>query len=120
MCYPDHDRAKREVSCGSRGAECPMSTYGSLLAGGRWNQGDPVNAIQKSGFRWEIFWPVGLWRISRSEEHTSELQSLMRISYAVFCLKKKTNTNTNINIVCIYMHHNVTDHHVRNTLPHRI
>src|SRR3546814_6851611 len=31
----------------------------------------------------------------RSEEHTSELQSLMRISYAVFCLKKKTNiTNT--------------------------
>src|SRR3546814_9957640 len=35
----------------------------------------------------------------RSEEHTSELQSIMRISYAVFCLKKKTNhmpTNTNI------------------------
>src|SRR3546814_3364771 len=29
----------------------------------------------------------------RSEEHTSELQSLMRISYAVFCLKKKTNHN---------------------------
>src|SRR3546814_791254 len=29
--------------------------------------------------------------VSRSEEHTSELQSLMRISYAVFCLKKKTN-----------------------------
>src|SRR3546814_1161040 len=31
--------------------------------------------------------------VGRSEEHTSELQSLMRISYAVFCLKKKTNTN---------------------------
>src|SRR3546814_4178107 len=30
--------------------------------------------------------------IIRSEEHTSELQSLMRISYAVFCLKKKKNT----------------------------
>src|SRR3546814_5659434 len=30
------------------------------------------------------------WKCSRSEEHTSELQSLMRISYAVFCLKKKT------------------------------
>src|SRR3546814_8327806 len=29
----------------------------------------------------------------RSEEHTSELQSLMRISYAVFCLKKKTTSN---------------------------
>src|SRR3546814_7438768 len=32
-------------------------------------------------------WPGG--RASRSEEHTSELQSLMRLSYAVFCLKKK-------------------------------
>src|SRR3546814_7945874 len=31
----------------------------------------------------------------RSEEHTSELQSLMRISYAVFCLKKKTKTEYN-------------------------
>src|SRR3546814_3472982 len=30
---------------------------------------------------------------ARSEEHTSELQSLMRISYAVFCLKKKNNTS---------------------------
>src|SRR3546814_2425101 len=36
-------------------------------------------------------------RVERSEEHTSELQSLMRISYAVFCLKKKTDTATNIN-----------------------
>src|SRR3546814_7112470 len=33
----------------------------------------------------------GAW--PRSEEHTSELQSLMRISYAVFCLKKKTDTH---------------------------
>src|SRR3546814_9051235 len=32
--------------------------------------------------------------IVRSEEHTSELQSLMRISYAVFCLKKKNTTHT--------------------------
>src|SRR3546814_3665108 len=33
--------------------------------------------------------------LARSEEHTSELQSLMRISYAVFCLKKKNRTNNN-------------------------
>src|SRR3546814_8873566 len=33
-------------------------------------------------------------RAPRSEEHTSELQSLMRISYAVFCLKKKNNKST--------------------------
>src|SRR3546814_13143371 len=37
--------------------------------------------------------PIMLYN-NRSEEHTSELQSLMRISYAVFCLKKKKNTNT--------------------------
>src|SRR3546814_10119735 len=35
---------------------------------------------------------VRLQRHQRSEEHTSELQSLMRISYAVFCLKKKKHT----------------------------
>src|SRR3546814_10055654 len=36
---------------------------------------------------------LGLRLLDRSEEHTSELQSLMRISYAVFCLKKKIQTN---------------------------
>src|SRR3546814_989431 len=36
-------------------------------------------------------WYAVTVRTTRSEEHTSELQSLMRISYAVFCLKKKTN-----------------------------
>src|SRR3546814_4091565 len=50
--------------------------------------GDPIadNAI------YDV--PIGkaFARGFRSEEHTSELQSLMRISYAVFCLKKKTNT----------------------------
>src|SRR3546814_4502861 len=35
---------------------------------------------------------LGVREIIRSEEHTSELQSLMRISYAVFCLKKKKQT----------------------------
>src|SRR3546814_8400621 len=38
-------------------------------------------------------WPT----TTRSEEHTSELQSLMRISYAVFCLKKKTQQHTHKN-----------------------
>src|SRR3546814_2340080 len=37
--------------------------------------------------------------LSRSEEHTSELQSLMRISYAVFCLKKKNQTHHNTIII---------------------
>src|SRR3546814_6371322 len=38
--------------------------------------------------------PTSRWKARpRSEEHTSELQSLMRISYAVFCLQKKINNN---------------------------
>src|SRR3546814_9298057 len=55
---------------------------------------------------------------ARSEEHTSELQSLMRISYAVFCLKKKkkqkkTNHKTNKSKI-IYRHTNVA--HQQTTL----
>src|SRR3546814_3067209 len=41
------------------------------------------------------------WAAKRSEEHTSELQSLMRISYAVFCLKKKKNEQLITNPVTI-------------------
>src|SRR3546814_2085550 len=40
--------------------------------------------------------PCHIGMFARSEEHTSELQSLMRISYAVFCLKTKTNTTPNV------------------------
>src|SRR3546814_1971060 len=38
----------------------------------------------------------------RSEEHTSELQSLMRISYAVFCLKTKKHSMSNSIMICTY------------------
>src|SRR3546814_8048848 len=50
-------------------------------------------------------------RLDRSEEHTSELQSLMRISYAVFCLKKKNKTkhqHTNIAKPYIPQHKMIT------------
>src|SRR3546814_2640631 len=43
---------------------------------------------------------VGL--LQRSEEHTSELQSLMRISYAVFCLKKKKTRDKQKNVQCTH------------------
>src|SRR3546814_5190177 len=60
----------------------------------------PLSATERTaleagtvGFEGELFSGKPKWR---SEEHTSELQSLMRISYAVFCLKKKKKiTNTN-------------------------
>src|SRR3546814_12417624 len=44
-------------------------------------------------FRQALYHQCWWYHPRRSEEHTSELQSLMRISYAVFCLKKKTKTN---------------------------
>src|SRR3546814_10243812 len=40
----------------------------------------------------DLLWALKGGGGNRSEEHTSELQSLMRISYAVFCLKKKNNS----------------------------
>src|SRR3546814_5697395 len=59
----------------------------------------PPSRIEMSADRIKIA-EIGLFQVGdagfgseRSEEHTSELQSLMRISYAVFCLKKKTKTN---------------------------
>src|SRR3546814_7885631 len=45
-------------------------------------------------------------RLSRSEEHTSELQSLMRISYAVFCLKKKNKYTTETHNYAGYLYKN--------------
>src|SRR3546814_4438681 len=51
----------------------------------------PDSGVRSGKARPCAHWPSGrsLLRPLRSEEHTSELQSLMRISYAVFCLKKK-------------------------------
>src|SRR3546814_10327035 len=54
----------------------------------------------RAGYKSDMGWTLALWArnltderytLGRSEEHTSELQSLMRISYAVFCLKQKKN-----------------------------
>src|SRR3546814_2959099 len=47
---------------------------------------------------------------TRSEEHTSELQSLMRISYAVFCLKKKTSNQRSCKNIIDKSHKSTTNH----------
>src|SRR3546814_5830029 len=71
-----------------------------------WGEGDDIIArlVKKTLFVGVFAYIIGNWNalariVFRSEEHTSELQSLMRISYAVFCLKKKKNTNTNNNTI---------------------
>src|SRR3546814_6067664 len=69
-----------------RGCDLPTECrFAAGVAGKSRQQLHAVNGIARG---------VGVPRrhraIMRSEEHTSELQSLMRISYAVFCLKKKT------------------------------
>src|SRR3546814_10345944 len=54
-----------------------------------------------------VHWPAAT---RRSEEHTSELQSLMRISYAVFCLKKKKQSSLHIIILKLPINIHTTEH----------
>src|SRR3546814_1877734 len=82
----------------------------ALEAAGFLEDGKPhvaaVRLPMESEYRdfWELPYEPGIktklafWLVQRSEEHTSELQSLMRISYAVFCLKKKTKYYTQYEI----------------------
>src|SRR3546814_3338359 len=55
--------------------------------------------------------------LGRSEEHTSELQSLMRISYAVFCLKKKKKNNKNINVPTPHRNNEIVHLNIRTAIP---
>src|SRR3546814_4505629 len=76
----------------------------TVVLGGRANYGDRVDKINPQfSLLATDRWDTGIGEIGalingtyakRSEEHTSELQSLMRISYAVFCLKKKKQRHT--------------------------
>src|SRR3546814_3877224 len=62
------------------------------------------NAVALTVARWNSTW-LRTCSAHRSEEHTSELQSLMRISYAVFCLKK---TNTKPHYISNHLHQHQT------------
>src|SRR3546814_6773073 len=66
---------------------------GSLLGGN--GRQRTVRGGVMTGFGHRLFDPDPAGQRRRSEEHTSELQSLMRISYAVFCLKKKHQNKIN-------------------------
>src|SRR3546814_5972927 len=85
----------------------PMSQYVAYLEVGREEDPFAGGMLATGSDLWRAYETVGdfdgrfvmrmvhhrreIYPVFRSEEHTSELQSLMRISYAVFCLKKKTH-----------------------------
>src|SRR3546814_5143533 len=80
----------------------------------------PYTTLFRSlGPRWPVVFAgvmIGLGSWARSEEHTSELQSLMRISYAVFCLKKKhTNNLKKQTIIVVWKHYASEAHTNRHT-----
>src|SRR3546814_10206930 len=78
-------RRRRPLSFGRIDADLGAYSYdaGTPIAAGTW----------ESAY-WSAQCALSALDELRSEEHTSELQSLMRISYAVFCSKKKNNTHT--------------------------
>src|SRR3546814_2727781 len=86
--------------------QSPRKPPGSRADRDAAHEAKPASASEdfsEFGRAWQVpyvFWFVGgtdpaSYAKARSEEHTSELQSLMRISYAVFCLKKKTKVTIN-------------------------
>src|SRR3546814_9566538 len=66
----------------------PNVAYLDLNLCALWKKQTTLPSIAYAGIPYQVF--------GRSEEHTSELQSLMRISYAVFCLNKKKKTKPHI------------------------
>src|SRR3546814_9767971 len=76
----------------------PWGLLGKPLASVRHaGQADAPLRPSNAAFRWFALLLIAMFAF-RSEEHTSELQSLMRISYAVFCLKKKNKPTTKIHL----------------------
>src|SRR3546814_8779266 len=76
-----------------------FQTFGKV---GEGSAGMALYGLPRRLIFWKARWPLCI----RSEEHTSELQSLMRISYAVFCLKKKKYDSKNISNTSYYMQFN--------------
>src|SRR3546814_1465661 len=105
VCSSDLRPGHRRKTCRAQ-----VRSYGILLAEARAQAGPASRNDDDQRQRDLRPRPAGLVRMApgdhhpvrkpeqRSEEHTSELQSLMRISYAVFCLKKKTKNTKSIKI----------------------
>src|SRR3546814_6920902 len=85
--------------CRERRDECRSRRRAFCRRQRRWHAVDrrTVHPVDRAHWQRSCHLP-GFPGRNRSEEHTSELQSLMRISYAVFCLQKKKNTVTILKI----------------------
>src|SRR3546814_3977712 len=83
----DQEEAERVLAVDERQGAAQVDRQAVLAAVGRQRDGEVVDHLRKGQRDHDEV-------DARSEEHTSELQSLMRISYAVFCLKTKKKTNT--------------------------
>src|SRR3546814_1934095 len=84
MSKGDH---RRKITLAEYGFRLPSCIDNRPLRFAEWDLMRPQTvSVSATPGTWEMDRTQGV----RSEEHTSELQSLMRISYAVFCLKKKT------------------------------
>src|SRR3546814_9291638 len=83
------------MGIGPGGLGSDMEVFGTLASDRNAMMVESIDMIQQI-WAGEPPWDIKgeFWTIKRSEEHTSELQSLMRISYAVFCLKKKKYTDS--------------------------
>src|SRR3546814_2585800 len=79
---------------------CPYTTLFRSACGRRWAPAATTRCCARTPCAWPACWRCAR---PRSEEHTSELQSLMRISYAVFCLKKKTTLRTIEKLTCVHL-----------------
>src|SRR3546814_6324319 len=87
----DGPTGNRQAGAGSAAGK--MNVQSSQVQG---PSGSVNTGVSNQSQRTMTAGPAIEWK--RSEEHTSELQSLMRISYAVFCLKKKKNINKSLGI----------------------
>src|SRR3546814_10342535 len=84
-----------QAGCPLIGGDTTRSNQGVVISVTVFGQVDPDLALRRdAALPGDDIWVTGTLGAPRSEEHTSELQSLMRISYAVFCLKKTQNSKS--------------------------
>src|SRR3546814_7318658 len=96
-------RLQDQLSSGkliSKPSDSPTGTVSALKLRADLRRGEQLERNANDSIAWlsaadsTMFEGLSVFSRVRSEEHTSELQSLMRISYAVFCLKKKNTQNS--------------------------